>query len=64
MVNGIELYMDLPWYVVQPFGDPLDLGLPDDESLAFTERSVRSDPAFQTKAEWSAGTERRLKEQA
>lgn len=62
--NGIELYMDLPWYVGQPFGDPLDLSLSDDEIFALTERRVRADPTFQTRSEWAAGLERRLREEA
>lgn len=62
--NGIELYMDLPWYVSQPFGDPLDLSLSDEDILSATELRVRSDPSFQKRADWAAGLERRLREEA
>ena len=32
--NTVEIYMDTPWYVAQPFADDLDLDLPDDRSTA------------------------------
>lgn len=52
--NTIEVYMDTPWYVPQPHGDPLDLERPDAEIWAQTERICRSDPNFMTVEEWSA----------
>jgi catechol 2,3-dioxygenase len=61
--NGIELYMDLPWYVSQPFGDPLDLSQPDDDILRLTEARVRSDPTFQPRSEWAEGLKRRLEQE-
>ena len=61
--NGIEIYMDLPWYVSQPFGDPLDLSLTDEEILEATERRVRSDPSFQNRSDWAAGLQKRLYEE-
>src|SRR5690349_21517841 len=32
--NTVEVYLDTPWYVSQPHGDPLDLERPDDELWA------------------------------
>ena len=52
--NTLEVYMDTPWYVPQPHGDPLDLERPDAEIWAQTERICRSDPNFMTVEEWSA----------
>lgn len=51
--NTIEVYLDTPWYVSQPHGDPLDLDRPDEELWAETERIVRSDPSFMPASEWS-----------
>ena len=51
--NTIEVYMDTPWYVPQPHGDPLDLERPDAEIWAETERICRADPGFMTVNEWA-----------
>lgn len=50
--NVVEVYLDTPWYVVQPHGDPLDLSLPDEQIWAETERRVRADPTFKPLAQW------------
>jgi catechol 2,3-dioxygenase len=52
--NTIEVYMDTPWYVPQPHGDPLELDRSDAEIWAETERICRADPGFMTVAEWEA----------
>lgn len=52
--NTVEVYLDTPWYVAQPHGDPLDLDKPDAEIWAETEKIVRADPTFTPVAEWSA----------
>jgi catechol-2,3-dioxygenase len=50
--NTVEVYLDTPWYVTQPHGDPLDLEQPDDTIWAETERIVRADPTFATVDAW------------
>ena len=50
--NTVEVYMDTPYYVPQPHGDPLDLDLSDEEIMRQTERSCRSDPGFMPLEEW------------
>lgn len=52
--NTVEVYLDTPWYVSQPHGDPLDLDRDDAAIWADTERIVRADPSFMPVAEWSA----------
>lgn len=52
--NTVEVYLDTPWYVAQPHGDPLDLEKSDEEIWAETERICRADPTFMPAAEWSA----------
>ena len=51
--NTIEVYLDTPWYVPQPHGDPLDLDKPDAEIWAETEAACRADLGFSTVQEWS-----------
>ena len=50
--NTVEVYMDTPYYVPQPHGDPLDLNLSDEEIMRETERICRSDPGFMPLEEW------------
>lgn len=52
--NLVEVYLDTPWYVAQPHGDPLNLDLPDDEIWAATERVCRADPTFMPIEQWKA----------
>ena len=50
--NTIELFVDTPWYVPQPFLEPFDLDLPDDEIYARTEALCRRSPKFRMQADW------------
>ncbi len=50
--NTCEVYLDTPWYVTQPHGDPLDLTASDAEIWAATERICREDPTFMPVEEW------------
>ena len=50
--NTVEVYLDTPWYVTQPHGDPLDLELSDEVIWAQTERVCRADPTFMPVTEW------------
>lgn len=50
--NTIEVYVDTPFYVSQPRGDPLDLSKSDSEILAETEIDCRSDPSFMPIQSW------------
>jgi catechol 2,3-dioxygenase len=52
--NTIEVYLDTPWYVPQPHGDPLDLSKSDAEIWAETEAACRNDPAFEPVKDWAA----------
>ena len=47
--NQVEIYLDTPWHVAQPHGDPMDFSLSDEEIYAQTEKKVRADPTFKTK---------------
>lgn len=52
--NTVEVYLDTPWYVPQPHGDPLDLEKPDAVIWAETEAACRADPAFEPAQDWAA----------
>jgi catechol 2,3-dioxygenase len=52
--NTIEVYLDTPWYIPQPHGDPLDLDKPDAQIWAETEAACRADPGFAPVPDWAA----------
>ncbi|MBT2322410.1 VOC family protein [Variovorax paradoxus] len=52
--NTVEIYIDTPFYVSQPHGDPLDLSKDDETLMRETEAICRSDPSFMTLAQWQA----------
>jgi catechol 2,3-dioxygenase len=51
--NTVEVYLDTPWYIPQPHGDPLDLELDDAAIWAQTEAACRADPGFMPVEEWA-----------
>jgi catechol 2,3-dioxygenase len=58
--NRMEVYCSTPWYVSQPFGEPLDLSEPNEAILATTGAMVRADPTSQRIEAWSADMRKRL----
>jgi catechol-2,3-dioxygenase len=58
--NRLEVYCPTPWYVSQPFGEPLDLTQPAAAIRARTEAMVRQDPTCQPIDQWSAAMRRKL----
>ena len=52
--NTVEAYLDTPWYIPQPHGDPLDLDKSDAQLWAETEAACRADPGFMPLAQWQA----------
>ncbi len=50
--NQVEAFVDSPYYVHQPLGDPLDLSLSDEEIVRQTEQRYGSDPSFKSAEEW------------
>jgi catechol 2,3-dioxygenase len=52
--NTIEIYIDMPFYISQPHGDPLDLSQDDETILRETEAICRSDPSFMPIEQWQA----------
>lgn len=60
--NRIEFFVDTPWHVAQPLRFPVDLAMPDDELIAWTERQIARRAGFQPAERWFRGLERRLGE--
>lgn len=58
--NTVETYIDMPFYIAQPHGDPLDLSKDDETILRETEAICRADPTFMPIEQWQA----RFKERA
>jgi len=52
--NTVETYIDMPFYVSQPHGDPLDLSKDDETLMRETEAICRNDPSFMPIEEWQA----------
>lgn len=52
--NRIEVYVDTPYYVAQPYGTPLDLDKSAEELLAETYAMVKDDPTYMPLADWQA----------
>jgi catechol 2,3-dioxygenase len=50
--NTVEVYLDKPFNVPQPHGDPLDLDKTDEEILRTTEAACRNDQGFMTREEY------------
>jgi len=52
--NKIEFRWDMPWYVGQPFAQPVDLSLSEDEIRRRTIEQNRDNPRFEPMAAWRA----------
>jgi catechol 2,3-dioxygenase len=58
--NTVEAYLDTPFHVPQPHGDPLDLSKSDEEILRETEAICRADPGFMMMEAFQASLANRL----
>lgn len=59
--NRIEIFVDTPWYVVQPRVEPLNLSLDDDAIAAATLARIQDEPTFKPAADWQAAFAESLK---
>jgi len=60
--NRVELLIDTPWYVPQPYRVPYDIMLPDAELWASIEKQVRAVPGFKPREQWIAEIEHKIGE--
>lgn len=58
--NGVEVFIDTPWHVQQPQGEPLDLGKSNDEIVADTVAHFSTRPEFGSIDEFYAKRAERL----
>jgi catechol-2,3-dioxygenase len=58
--NRIELFVDTPWYVLQPLRVPMDMSLPDAELWAWAESEARKLPGFTKVETWRDEVARRM----
>ena len=58
--NALELVVDSPWYIHQPFGELLDLSLDDAEILRRTEEMCRATGDWQPYDEWRGRIARQI----
>ncbi|MES2536847.1 MAG: VOC family protein [Pseudomonadota bacterium] len=58
--NRVEIYSASPWYVNQPYQEPLDLNLSADEIRASTELMVTNDASFRPAETWQRSLKERL----
>ncbi len=59
--NLVEVYLDTPFHVPQPHGDPLDLSQPDEKILRDTEAMCRRDPGFMMMTDYVAATAAKIR---
>jgi catechol 2,3-dioxygenase len=52
--NRVEVYMDTPFHVSQPYGQPLDLSMSMDALIEQTHAMVKDDPTYAPMAQWQA----------
>lgn len=58
--NRVELFIDTPWYVTQPFRVPMNLSQSDEALWAWVEQQARALPGFKSREEWQAEMARRM----
>lgn len=58
--NTVEAYLDTPFHVPQPHGEPLDLTKSDEQILRETEAACRKDPGFMPIEDYQRGMAARL----
>ncbi len=58
--NVIETYLDSPFHVPQPHGEPLDLSKPDEQIIRETEDACRKDPGFMPIEQYQASMAAKL----
>lgn len=60
-VNRVEVYLDTPWHVEQPFLEPLDLSLNDENIFQSTHARLVGKPGVMPMAQWQQEMAAKLK---
>jgi len=59
--NRVEIYLDTPWHISQPYLEPLDLSLDNDAICQITKDRVKEDPTMMPMLDWRKQMEGRLR---
>ena len=59
--NGLEIYMDTPWYVPQPHGKPFDLSWSDEEIYTYTQSLIENNPDYASQQAWQNKMQTKIK---
>lgn len=59
-VNRVEIYLDTPWHVDQPYLEPMDLSLSDEEIQQLTEQRLRDNPSRRPMQAWQEEMAKRI----
>lgn len=62
--NRIEFFVNTPWHVAQPLRFPIDLSMPDDDLIAWTEEKISSLADFQSAQRWFHTHQQRMNPKA
>ena len=62
--NRIEIFVDSPWYIDQPAGEPIDLAETNDAIIAATESHVQTQPGYGTLSDWRSAMAKTLEDAA
>jgi catechol 2,3-dioxygenase len=62
--NRIEIFVDTPWHIDQPSGEPIDLAESTEAITAATEAHVRTQPGYGSMADWRRGLAKTLEDAA
>lgn len=59
-LNRLEVFMDTPWYCIQPLREPIDFAKSDDEVMQQAEHIARNSARFMPRSEWRAQMQQRM----
>ena len=58
--NRLEVFMDTPWYCIQPLREPIDFACSDEQVMQQAEHIARNSPRFMPRSEWRAQMQARM----
>ena len=62
--NTMEFFVDSPWFVDQPYLEPIDLSKSDADLMADTENMIKDEPSFQDYGAWREALAKKMGKKA
>ena len=62
--NRLEIFVDTPWHIDQPAGEPVDFADSNEAITAATEAHVRTQPGYGSMTNWRVGLAKMLEDAA